>query len=435
MAYRVNRFRRGVNGFGARLIERCPPPWLVNRENIAYPARVNRILHIDMDAFFAAIEERDQPSLQGKPVVIGSPPDRRGVVSTANYEARKFGIHSAMPSRTAGKLCPQAIFLPVRMSRYVQVSHQFMRLLDSFSPVVEQISIDEAFLDASGALKAWGTARRLGEAIQERIHRDLGLTASVGVARNKFLAKLASDLQKPNKLTECPHTDDAVQAFLAPLPIRKLWGVGSTMEKKLRGYGLETIGDLQRCDQRHLNAWLGPVLAEHLRELAAGRDDRPVTTERETKSISAENTFDEDLHDPDLLRSCLLGLMEQVGFRLRKAGLFCRTIHIKLRYGDFQTVTRQVGLDHPTCTDRILIQEGMKLFQGLPSDQRAIRLIGFGVSGLVDSQQDLQQLDLFSGGDPAPKEALLDRAADSVRTHYGRDAIQRAGRLAKGQGH
>lgn len=391
---------------------------------------MNRMLHIDMDAFFAAIEERDNPSLKDVPVVIGSPPDRRGVVSTANYAARRFGIHSAMPSRTAGKLCPHAVFLPVNMAKYLQVSHQLIRILESFTPMVEQVSIDEAFLDIAGVVRGWGDGGSLAGAIKTRIRVDLGLTASVGVARNKFLAKLSSDLEKPDGLTVCPEGDAEVEAFLAPLPIRRLWGVGAVTEKRLTDHGLTTIRDVQRCDPRLLNAWLGPVLAEHLHRLAFGIDDRPVQLEQETKSISAEHTFDQDVADPEAIKACYLGLIEQVGYRLRKAGLLCRTFHFKLRFSDFQTMTRQAGSEHPTSSDRTLIHRGLGLLQAAPRDRRPVRLIGFGVSGLTEPGETLRQLDLFTrveGGDE--RDRHLDQAVDALRSKYGKDAIRRGGRL------
>lgn len=388
------------------------------------------IFHIDMDAFFAAIEVMDHPAWAGQPLVVGSPPDKRGVVSTASYEARKFGIHSAMPSRTARRLCPHAIFAPVRMSRYLDVSGQVMEVLRHFSPELEQVSVDEAFLDVSGVMRHWKTPLALGRAIKDAMRRETGLTASVGAATNKFLAKLASDMEKPDGLTILPGEPDAILAFLAPLPVNRIWGVGQVTETILHQAGFRTIGDLQQVSIATLVPVVGGALAGHIHHLARGWDERKVAREHETKSISAENTFDEDVRDPALLRAQLLELVEQVGRRLRQSGFYATTTHIRIRFDDFQTITRQETLSHPVCSDRRLLESAHTLFQR-QSITQPVRLIGFGVSGLAESLPTEPQLRLFP--DPALKreerDARLDSTLDRLREKLGDAAVVRGSRL------
>lgn len=386
------------------------------------------ILHLDMDAFFAAIEEMDHPAWVGQPLVVGSPPDKRGVVSTANYAARTFGIRSAMPSRTAYKLCPHAIFAPVRMSRYSDVSSKVMRILGSYTPLVEQVSVDEAFLDVSGILRTWKTPQAIARAIKEQIRRDIGLTSSVGVATNKFLAKLASDMQKPDGLTVVPTEPEDIVAFLAPLPVNRIWGVGSVTEAKLHQAGFRMIGDIQQVSSSVLAPMIGHALADHICRLARGIDDRPVITESAAKSISAENTFDEDISDRSLVRHVLVDLAEQVGRRLRQSGLVAGTVTIKIRFEDFQTMTRQETAPSPFCSDRRLLDMALALFDR-QRIQQPVRLIGVGVGNLAESDAVMKpQLELFP--DPTDlteeKNARLDRAMDDIRTKLGKRAIQRA---------
>jgi DNA polymerase-4 len=396
-------------------------------------ADVNSILHIDMDAFFAAVEVLDHPELRGKPVIVGSPPDRRGVVATASYEARVFGVRSAMPSRTAGRLCPDGVFVAPRMDRYLEVSDRIMALLESFTPIFEPLSCDEAFLDLRGVLRRWASPRALAVALKRRIRDEIGLTASVGLARNKFLAKLASDLEKPDGLVEVPEDDAAVAAFLAPLPVRRIWGVGPVSEKAFLAAGLRTIGDIQQVPLPRLEAMVGPGLAAHALALAFGRDDRPVETEYEAKSISAENTYDEDCDDPEALRETLVGQAEHVGWRMRRAGRVGAVAHLKLRFADFRTITRQAALPVPTAADRELIAAALSLYDRQRVRQ-PVRLIGFGVSGLVgsgrggaDPLEVSGQLELF--GDPAAvprrRDEKLDRALDRLREQFGTSVVRR----------
>lgn len=383
-----------------------------------------------MDAFFAAIEVRDHPEWAGKPLVVGSAPDKRGVVSTASYEARKFGIHSAMPSRTAYRLCPHAIFAPVRMSRYLDVSENVMAVLRNFTPELEQVSVDEAFLDVSGVMRTWKTPLALAQAIKATMRRETGLTASVGVATNKFLAKLASDWQKPDGLTILPAEPEAIMAFLASLPVSRIWGVGKVTEKVLHQAGFRTIGDLQQVSIASLVPVVGGALAAHIHDLARGWDERKVVMEHETKSISAENTFDEDVRDSSLLRAQLMELVEQVGRRLRQAGFYATTTQIKIRFDDFQTITRQETLPHPACSDRRLLESANGLFQR-QSITQPVRLIGFGVSGLSESLPPEPQLQLFPDPDLTREErdARLDSTLDHLRDKLGEGAVMRGSRL------
>lgn len=384
------------------------------------------ILHIDMDAFYAAVELLDHPELRGQPVVVGSPPDKRGVVSTASYEARQYGIRSAMPSRTAGRLCPHAVFLPVRMDRYLEVSEQVMAVIESFTPVYEQISVDEAFLDLAGVLRRWKTGRALAVALKARIRDELKLTASVGVAPNKFLAKLASDLKKPDGLLVAPDEPEAIAAFLAPLPVSRIWGVGKVTEARLLECGIRTIADVQRLRPDTLAGYVGESLAAHMIELAWGRDDRAVVTEYEAKSISSETTFDEDCRDPEVVRQTLIEQVEHVGHRLRAEDKRARIGHLRLRFEDFTTITRQMRLPRPTHADRDLVQCAAELFSR-EKVKRPVRLVGFGTSGFGEGDERQGELALgpFEREPEPAKVDRLDQAVDRLREKFGRAAVRR----------
>lgn len=394
---------------------------------------MQRILHIDMDAFYAAIEIIDDPSLRGKPVIVGSPPDQRGVVSTASYEARKFGVRSAMPSRTAGRLCPTGIFLPPRMGRYLEVSEHIMQIIETFSPMIETVSVDEAFVDIGGILRRYGTAKNVALEMKSRIRTETGLTASVGVAPNKFLAKLGSDLNKPDGLTIVPEEPEAIWKFLEPLPVSRIWGVGKVTGEALARQGITLIGHIQQWSVARLSSLLGPVLAEHIHELAFGRDQRPVVTEYEAKSISSENTFLEDCSDRDVLRQTLVEQVEHVGRRLRRSGKLARVGQLKLRYDDFQTVTRQQTFDAPTSSDRNFIACALGLFEK-QKVSRPIRLIGFGVSDFPGGDSAVSdQPFLFAEMDPnrrSEKDTRLDRAVDRLRDQFGESALKRGASIA-----
>ncbi|MFA5203402.1 MAG: DNA polymerase IV [Lentisphaeria bacterium] len=402
------------------------------------------ILHVDMDAFFAAVEVLDRPELRGRPLVVGAAPDKRGVVSTCSYEARRFGVHSAMPSRTAFRLCPQAVFVPPRHARYQEVSDRVMTILEEFTPLVEPVSIDEAFLDVTGVLRRWPDARALAAELKRRIRAGTGgLTASVGVAPNKFLAKLASDLEKPDGLTVTPFDPEGIAAFLGPLPVERLWGVGKVAAAALHAAGVRLIGDLQQRGADELARQLGPALAAHVHALAWGRDERPVAAEPEPeKSMSSETTYDEDCGDPIRLRQTLLEAAEEVGRRLRAAGRVAGTLHLKLRFADFTTLTRQAPLVPPTASDTVLIRATLALFERQQVG-RPLRLVGMGVSGLRTPEAaggaaapPVQPL-LFaeaagdSGAPPADTPAAtagrqrLELAVDRLRARFGTGVLKR----------
>jgi len=388
------------------------------------------ILHVDMDAFYAAVEQRDNPELRGKPVAVGSPPDRRGVVATASYEARRYGIHSAMPSRTAYQRCPHAVFLPVRRERYAEVSRQIMQIFRDVTPVVEQVSIDEAFLDVRSVLSRVGDAVSAAHHIRLRIQQELQLTASVGIGPNKFLAKLASDLQKPDGLTVMPADPAEILAFLAPLPVSKIWGVGERTAERLRVCGIHTIAHLQERSLADMTRILGASSGSHIWRLARAQDDRRVASEPvEEKSISHEETFENDLADLAIVRQTLIELTEKVGRRLRKAEFLATVTQIKIRFADFRTISRQKSLDHPTDSDRELLAYAHALFSGVEISDR-IRLIGFGVSGLQrpgNAPQERQLL-LFPDQDATritEQDQSLDKVVDGLRDTYGPTILRR----------
>jgi DNA polymerase-4 len=375
------------------------------------------ILHVDMDAFYAAVEQRDNSDLRGKPVIVGAGPQERGVVAACSYEARKFGVHSAMPSRTAFRLCPRGLFVRPDFPKYRQVSKQVMAILGNFTPLVQPISIDEAFLDVTGAVKKFEDAGEIARRIKAEIRRQTELTASVGVAPNKFLAKLASDLNKPDALTVI--TEEEKVHVLAPLPVSKIWGVGKVTEQRLQELGIKTIGDLQQFPVDELHRRLGNV-AEHLHSLALGDDNREVETDEETKSISSENTFDQDTADLDQIKRSLLEQAEEVGERLRREKLAARTVQLKLRYADFKTLTRRKTLPKPTQDGMIMYQVAERLLEAEGIQGKRIRLIGVGGTNLV--QREVQG-DLFDRRDE--KRSQLAKAVDDLRAKLGPDAVKR----------
>src|SRR5262249_8419095 len=290
---------------------------------------------------YASVEVMDNPSLAGKPVIVGGTPETRGVGSAASYEARKYGVHSAMSSYRAHKLCPHGVFILPRMSRYVEISRQIHRLFEAFTPLIDPISIDEAFLDVTGSQSLFGPAPEIGRAIKRRIRDEVGLVASIGVAPNKFLAKLASDLEKPDGFVVI--AQEEAEARLAPLPVSRLWGVGKKTEAVLTAAGIHTIGDVVRADHARLERLVGSY-APHMQELARGLDDRDVVPDAEAKSIGAENTFPRDIADSQALRAELDQLSERVAERARDDGMVGYTINLKARYADFTTVTRAITL-------------------------------------------------------------------------------------------
>jgi DNA polymerase-4 len=374
------------------------------------------ILHCDMDAFFASVEVRDDPTLRGKPVIVGAGPHERGVVAAASYEARRFGVHSAMPSRTAYKLCPLGVFIHPRMERYAEVSSQMMAILRSFTPLVQPLSIDEAFLDVTGSTARFGDPVAIARRIRAEIEAQTGLTASIGVAPNKFLAKLASDLHKPDGLTVITEADKV--QILKPLPVSKIWGVGKVTEKRLQQLGIRTIGDIQRMAVDQLRQRVGN-LAEHLHHLAMGEDDRPVETDGEAQSISAEHTFAVDTGDIDEIKKRLLAQCEEVGTRLRAEGVAARTVQLKLRYADFTTLTRQRTLDRPTADEMTLYAVACQLLAAEQIEGKRIRLIGVGGANLAPPAT---QGELFGADE---KRTRLAKAVDELRGRLGPDAVRR----------
>lgn len=394
-------------------------------------AEIQTILHVDMDAFFAAVEQHDNPALRGRPVIVGSPPDQRGVVSTASYEARRFGVHSAMPSRTAFKLCPHGVFLPVRGERYRDVSRSVMAVFRSVTPIVEPVSIDEAFMDVSGVLPQVGTAVDAARIIKDRIREETGLTASVGVAVNKFLAKVASDLNKPDGLTVVPVGDAAIRDFLAPLGVRKIWGIGERSAERLAKVGIRRIADIQERDLHTLVRLLGKSMGPHIWQLAHGIDERTVQHEPpEEKSISNETTFTVDCTDIRVVRQTLIELTEKVGRRLRAADKTATVATIKVRFEDFRTITRQQPLAKPTNSDRDLLHCARELLARADIGKRPIRLVGFGVTGLrgPEGLEDPRQ-PLLLAQKPEPRERrnrALDAVVDQLRNRYGVGILKRA---------
>jgi nucleotidyltransferase/DNA polymerase involved in DNA repair len=381
------------------------------------------LLHIDMDAFFAAVEQRDRPELRGKPVIVGAAPDQRGVVSTCSYEARVFGVHSAMPSREAYRRCPQGIFLPPDMERYEEASRRVFAIFERFSPWVEPLSIDEAFVDVTGARTLFGSGVEIAKNIRAVIRAEVGLAASIGVAGNKFLAKLASEQAKPDGLFEVPEGREAIIRFLGALKVGALWGVGKVTDAALERAGFRTVADIQRADAATLERLLGASLAAHLRALAFGEDAREVETEFEEKSLSREYTFLTDCRDGETVREVLKNLADEVGQRVRSHGRFATVGRLKLRWADFRTITRQAPFGAAVYDDFSFRELALRLFDAEKLLQ-PVRLIGFGVSGFCEGRRE--QLSLF---DEAPetreKRDRLCRAVDALREKLGADAISR----------
>ena len=384
------------------------------------------ILHIDMDAFYASVEERDNPSLVGKPVIVGGSAEGRGVVAAANYEVRKFGVHSAMPAARAKRLCPHAIVIPPRIDYYASVSRQIRDIFEQFTPLVEPLSIDEAFLDATDSESIFGPSAEIGRRIKQRIRSELQLIASVGVAPNKFVAKIASDLQKPDGFVVVEPSE--VQSFLDPLPVGRLWGVGKVTGRVLERLAILTIGQLRQMPVETLNDLFGSS-GEHYWQLAHGIDDRQVVPDREAKSISNETTFAEDIADMDVLRAWLVELVEQVARRLRHHDIKGGIVELNVRFADFQTITRSQTLAVPTNITQELLAAGVELLtQRLPARHLPVRLLGFGVHKFDDSGRFQQQL--FDQLD-RERHQELDRVADQITAKFGKLAIRRGVRLNK----
>lgn len=379
------------------------------------------ILHVDMDAFYASVEERDRPELVGRPVIVGGTPEGRGVVAAANYVARTFGVHSAMPAVTAKRLCPHAVFLRTRMEYYAEVSEQIRAVFLRYTPLVEPLSLDEAFLDVTGCESLFGPSECIGGKIKEEIRDELRLVASVGVAPNKFLAKLASDLQKPDGFVVVEPT--GVRDFLDALPVTRLWGVGKVTNRAFERLHVRTVRQLRHLPVEILRDHFGSA-GDHLWALARGIDDRPVVPERDAKSISHETTFATDLDDRETLQAWLLELSEQVACRLRRHGLKGRTIQIKVRFDDFRTITRAQTLPEATNVTQDIWRTASLMFaERLPARPRRIRLLGVGVSGFGQSQWT--QSALFSD-EQHERNKRLDQVADQIKETFGASSLQRA---------
>jgi len=384
------------------------------------------IVHVDMDAFYASVERLDDPSLEGQAVVVGGL-GPRGVVATANYEARKFGVHSAMPMGRARRLCPQARFIRPRMERYRDKSREVFGVFAEFTPLVEGLSLDEAFLDVSGSLRLFGGPLQIAERIKQRVREQSGLTASVGVAHNKFLAKLASDARKPDGLLWLHH--EQVQQFLDPMPVTRLWGIGRQTAPKLKALGILTIGQLRRADTTILRPALGNRV-EHFQRLARGEDTRAVEPARADLSISHEVTFDTDIGDPAELLAELQRQTESVARRLRAHGLMARTVVVKIRDGNFHTVTRSRSLRACSSSTRTLYRMARALFENWRSEHRTtpLRLLGVGLTGLESGGPGEQAASdrLDSRG-----EQDIDRVSDQINRRFGEAGLIHAQTLRR----
>lgn len=388
------------------------------------------IIHADMDAFFASVEIREQPELRDKPVVVGGRAETRGVVAAASYAAREYGIRSAMPTATALKLCPDLIVLPGRMALYSEVSRQIQAIFARYTPLIEPLSLDEAFLDVSASTALFGSAPQIARAIKQAVADELQLVISMGIAPSKFVAKIASDLDKPDGFVVVE--PDEVQAFLDPLPVSRLWGVGKVTEKRLHAQRIHRIADLRQTSEAQICNHFGRH-GKHLWELAHGRDPRAVVPEHAAKSISHETTFARDVDRPEILRATLSDLTEQVAWRLRKKGLRGRTVQLKLRYDDFHTITRARSLATPTHSTRELWGVTLQLLdteidKGLPP----IRLIGMGVAGFDDEPAKTAptQLGMFDSADTVdagvPKTNTVDKITDDINSRFGNKLLTRA---------
>jgi DNA polymerase-4 len=375
------------------------------------------ILHIDMDAFYASIEAMDDPALRGKPVIVGG--SVRGVVSAASYEARAFGVHSAMPIAIARKKCPHGIFLPVRMNRYLEVSGQVMHILASYTPLVEQVSIDEAYLDTTGCERLKGKPLTIAQEIKKHIRQEIGLTCSIGVAPNKFLAKIASELEKPDGLTVIE--PDGVASFLAALPLSKISGVGKKTQERLNKLGLETATDILKLPEKLVSSMFGKHGARLL-SLARGVDEDEVVPHRQAKSLSVERTFSQDTMDPEALRKWLLFQAEELGHRLRRHSLRGKTVILKLKDQEFKVHTRRHTLSYSTSVTSTIYAAAVLLLNSVRIS-KPLRLIGLGISNLEGSDP---QLHLWEKTDEqVSRQDEVDRAVDTLKERYGRDIIRR----------
>jgi len=381
------------------------------------------ILHVDLDAFFASVEQLDDPSLRGRPVIVGGL-GGRGVVSAASYEAREFGVHSAMPMGRARRACPSAAFVSPRFDRYTELSREVMAILGSVTPLVEQLSIDEAFLDVRGARRLLGTGTEIARLVRRRVLAEVGLVVSVGVATTKFLAKLASDLSKPDGLlVVAPGTE---LAFLAPLPVSRLWGVGPATRQRLERMGVHTIGEVAALPESVLVASLGSSLGARLRALARNEDPRAVVPEREAKSIGAEETYAVDLQGERACDREVVRLVDRAGTRLRRAGLEARTVTLKIRYENFETRTRSRTMPAATDVSTVMLATARELLGALDAG-RGVRLLGVSMSHLepASAAQGVLALgdDVAHADEQLERRAAVEEAMDAVRDRFGVAAL------------
>ena len=389
---------------------------------------MSTIIHIDMDAFYASVEQRDQPSYRNKPVIVGADPQRgkgRGVVCAASYEARVFGIHSAMPINQAYRRCPQGVFLPVRMARYQEISVRIFAIFHRYTNLVEPLSLDEAFLDVTGSLRLFGPAEEIGQRIQAEIAQEEHLSASVGVAATKYVAKVASDLRKPKGFVTVEPGKEV--EFLQDLPVERLWGAGPKTAQQLHRLGYYTIGAVARQGQAELEAVLGQP-GVHFWELANGIDPRPVIPDEPAQSIGSETTFKKDTADPNVIRRTLLVLAERVGRRLRTADTLAGTLTLKFRDETFRTLNRSMALAVPTDHAPVLYRTALTLLDRVQFSGQKVRLLGLSASHLSTSAER-QQLSLFE--ETPKRQCQLTDALDKIRTRFGDSAIKPASLFTK----
>ncbi|HPA71631.1 MAG TPA: DNA polymerase IV [Spirochaetota bacterium] len=399
------------------------------------PIHYRTIVHVDMDAFYAAVEQLDHPEYRGHPVVVGADPrggSGRGVVSTASYEARVFGVHSALPISTAYRRCPQAVFIQPRMERYSELSDVIMEVLGSFSPLVEPLSIDEAFLDCTGTERIFGPPEKLGAKIKSRIRERTGLTASVGIASCKSVAKIASDLQKPDGLTVCPFGRE--REFLAPLPVSRLWGAGKKTVEQLNSLGFHTVGDIANLSgavmERRFGKW-----GLQLWHLANGVDQRPVSPDWTVKSISEETTYESDVADSAVIEETILDLSDRVARRARQGCAKGRTITLKIRLEGFETFTRSRTLDRAVSDMFSIRDTALELFRRFDRAGKRVRLAGVKISNLERAGGDeCEQLELFPGGgqdeETQPRKEKIEEILDGLKDSFGRH-VTRASLMKK----
>jgi DNA polymerase-4 len=381
------------------------------------------ILHVDMDAFYASIEQRDQPELKGQPVVVGGGKTGRGVVAAASYEARQYGIHSAMPGRRAAQLCPHAVFVRSRLSHYADVGRQVREIFGRFTPIIQPLSLDEAFLDVAGTQRLHGDAESIGHQIVDAIRDELQLTASVGIAPRKFVAKIASDLNKPNGFVVV--REEELRSFLDPLPVEKLWGVGKVGQRRLHRLGLKTIRDIRRYEPTLLVSHVGDW-GNHLWRLANGIDSRLVVPDHNAKQISHERTFADDQSDREHLHAVVCFLCEQTAMRMRRGKRKAGTVVLKYRREDFQTFTKSRKLDSPTNQTTEIIQIASELLDMMrQSEPRPVRLIGVSLGSLVDGDSPIQ-MSLFDDQEQKNAERIVDNVVDQLSQKLGDKTVYRA---------